>query len=59
MTAEMVAGLSKWRREAEPLLLRVGSVVEKGTATGFYKNISVSCERFLSEYFGFSFASTI
>ena len=32
---------------------------EIGTATGLYKNISDSCERFLSEYFGFSFVSTI
>ena len=29
MTAELVAGLSKWRRETEFSLLRVGTLVEK------------------------------
>ena len=32
---------------------------EIGTAAGFCKNTSVSCERFLPEYFGVSFAITI
>jgi hypothetical protein len=56
----IVIGLSKRRREAELTTITCRNFGEGiGTATGFYNNISVSCERFLTEYFGVSFASTI